>query len=79
MSCLMTFIWNRKQWAVNAGLAGRAPPSRTIKILAWLITAFLVLNTLGNVVSQSPGERALFTPLSFLTALACFVVSISRA
>jgi hypothetical protein len=75
----MTFIWNRKQWAVNAGLAGRAPPSRTIKILAWLITAFLVLNTLGNVVSQSPGERALFTPLSFLTALACFVVSISRA
>jgi len=62
----------------RAGLAGSAPPSRTIRILAWLITGFLVLNTLGNVASQSPGERVLFAPLSFLTAVACLVVAISR-
>ena len=62
----------------RAGLAGSDPPSRTIRILAWLITGFLVLNTLGNVVSPSPGERVVFAPLSFLTAVACFVVAIPR-
>ena len=62
----------------RAGLDGSGPPSRTVKILSWLITAFLVFNTLGNLASQSAGERVLFAPLSLLTAVACLVVSISK-
>jgi hypothetical protein len=62
----------------RAGLVGDAPIPTFIKILSWLITAFLVLNTLGNFVSQSTGEKILFGPISLLLAVACFVVSISK-
>ena len=62
----------------RAGLVGKVPPSKTIKILSWLITAFMVLNTLGNLASQSTGEKILFTPISLLLAVCCFVVSISK-
>lgn len=62
----------------RAGLLGDAPPSRAIKILSWVITAFLVLNTLGNLASQSSGERILFGPISFVLAVSCLVVSISK-
>jgi hypothetical protein len=63
----------------RAGLVGDAPIPTFIKILSWLITAFLVLNTLGNFASQSTGEKILFGPISLLLAVACFVVSISKS
>ena len=47
----------------RAGLVGDGPPSLLIKILSWLITAFMLLNTLGNLPSQSSGERLLLDPL----------------
>jgi hypothetical protein len=62
----------------RAGLIGGDTVPTIIKILSWLITAFMVLNTVGNLASQSSGERVLFTPLSLILAGACFVVSISR-
>ena len=62
----------------RAGLLGDAPPSRTIKVLSWVITAFLLLNTLGNLASQSSGERILFGTISLLLAVSCFVVSFSK-
>lgn len=62
----------------RAGLIGKTPPSRMIKILSWIITAFMVLNTLGNSTSQSSGEKILFTPITFLLIVCCFVVSISK-
>lgn len=62
----------------RAGLVGDAPIPTFIKILSWLVTAFLVLNTLGNFASQSTGEKILFGPISLLLAVACFVVSISK-
>jgi hypothetical protein len=62
----------------RAGLLGDAPPSRTIKVLSWLIKAFLVLNTLGNLASQSSGERILFGTISLLLAVSCFFVSFSK-
>ena len=62
----------------RAGLVGYETIPTTIKILSWFITAFLALNTVGNLASQSIGEKILFAPISFLSALACFVVSISR-
>jgi hypothetical protein len=62
----------------RAGLLGDAPPSGKIKVLSWMITAFLVLNTLGNLASQSSGERILFGSISLLLAVSCFVVSFSK-
>ncbi len=62
----------------RASLAGNTPPSTIIKVLAWLITAFMVLNTLGNLTSLSLNEKLLFTPMTLVLAVACFVVSISE-
>lgn len=62
----------------RAGLIGDAPPSRAIKIMSWVITAFMVLNTLGNLTSQSTAEKLVFAPLTLLLAISCFVVSISK-
>jgi hypothetical protein len=62
----------------RAGLAGRGRPSLAVRILSWLITIFLALNTLGNFASPSSAERFLFGPLTLLLVLACLVVSSSR-
>ena len=62
----------------RAGLFSNSSPSRKIKVLSWMITVFLVLNTLGNLASQSSGERILFGTISLLLAVSCFVVSFSK-
>jgi hypothetical protein len=62
----------------RAGLIAQARPSRPIKVLAWVITGLLILGTLGNLASSSQGERLLFTPLSLLLVLACWLVSASK-
>ncbi|MFN2136096.1 MAG: hypothetical protein ACK2UK_09095 [Candidatus Promineifilaceae bacterium] len=62
----------------RAGLIGDPPPSTVIKILSWVITAFMVLNTLGNLASQSTAEKIVFAPLTILLAICCFIVSISK-
>jgi hypothetical protein len=63
----------------RAGLLGDAPPSRTIKILSWVITAFLFFNTLTNLASLSSEEKILFGPITFVLAVSCFVVSFSKS
>ena len=63
-------------------LLGRASSrgrEMSVRILSWLITAFLALITLSNLASSSTGEKILFTPISFLLAVSCFVVSSSRS
>jgi hypothetical protein len=62
----------------RAGLL-HARPSRLIKILAWVITAFLFLNTLGNFASSSTAEKFIFGSLTLVLAIACLLVSASRS
>ena len=62
----------------RAGLSLHSPPSRLIKFLAWVITGFLVLNTLGNLTSLSSAERLVFGSLSSLLVIACALVSLSK-
>jgi hypothetical protein len=71
---LFIFVIRRR-----AGLAGTPPPSMLIKILSWLITILMILNTLGNLTSQSTAEKIVFAPLTILLAICCFIVSISRS
>jgi hypothetical protein len=61
----------------RVGLDGADRPRRIVKVLSWVITGFLFINTLGNLASQSSGERLVFAPLTFALALACLVVSMS--
>jgi hypothetical protein len=60
-------------WVIlaRADLARPGSGARPIRIAAWAITAFLALNTFGNLMSASPAERMVMTPLSLLLC-ACF-------
>jgi hypothetical protein len=63
----------------RAGLGASVQLSKVLKILAWVITLYLALNTLGNFASSSTGEAMLFGPISLIVTLACLIVSASRA
>jgi hypothetical protein len=61
----------------RAGLVPEAEPSMPIKVLAWVIAVYLILNTVGNFASASAAEAALFGPISLISALACLLVAAS--
>jgi hypothetical protein len=62
----------------RAGLTARGRTSGLIRFLAWVITGYMALNTLGNFASSSTGETLLFGPISVVLALSCLVVAASR-
>jgi hypothetical protein len=62
----------------RAGLVGGEVIPTSIRILSWFITAFLALNTVGNLASRSIGEKLLFGPITLVLAVVCFVVSSSK-
>lgn len=63
----------------RAGLAGKVPIPVFIKVVSWIITAFMAFNTLGNMVSISANEKLIFGPVTFILSVACLLVSASRS
>lgn len=61
----------------RAGLT-RFRVSRGVRIAAFVITAYLALNVVGNLTSPSDAERLLFGPLSAVLVIACGVVASAR-
>ncbi len=41
---------------------------KVLRVVAWIMTGFFMLNTLGNLVSNSGLERIIFTPVTILLA-----------
>ena len=62
----------------RAGLLGSEDISTFIKVVAWVVTAYLAVNTFTNITSQSSLEKIVFIPISNILAIACFIVSIYR-
>jgi hypothetical protein len=54
------------------------PQPTIIRVAAWLVTGYMVLNTLGNFASVSSVERFLFGPMTILLAVTSFIVAASR-
>jgi hypothetical protein len=46
-----------------------------LRILFWVMFALFLLNTLGNLVAKNSIETYIFTPLTFLLAVFCFIVA----
>ncbi|WP_175615567.1 hypothetical protein [Piscibacillus halophilus] len=46
-------------------------------ILVWIITIFLGLSTIANLISQSKKEKLIMTPLSGFTFILCLLISLS--
>ena len=62
----------------RAGLVGNVPIPVFIKVVSWIITAFMAFNTLGNITSLSTNEKLLFGPVTFILTVACLLVSASN-
>lgn len=52
--------------------------TRTINFLLWLIFAYLLLNTVGNLVSSSSVESLVFTPITLVAALLVLRLAIEK-
>ena len=46
-------------------------------VLVWVITIFLGINTIVNLISRSKKERFVMTPLSGLTFILCLFIALS--
>jgi hypothetical protein len=62
----------------RAGLVGTVPIPGWIKVVSWIITAFMAFNTLGNLTSLSTNEKLLFGPITLILTAACLLISASR-
>ncbi len=62
----------------RAGLLGSVPTPTSIRVMAWVVTGFMALNTLGNFASLSSAERLLFGPMTLMLTAACLVVAASQ-
>jgi hypothetical protein len=63
----------------RAGLVGNVPIPVIIRVVSWIITAFMAFNTLGNVTSVSTNEQLIFGPVTFILSVACLFVSASKS
>lgn len=52
--------------------------SRVINLLLWIIFAYLLLNTAGNLASNSSVETLLFTPITIVAALLVVRLAIEK-
>jgi len=62
----------------RAGLLGEGQPSTLIKVLSWVVAAYMVFNLLGNLTSPSLAEKLVFGPITLLLVVSCAVVSLSK-
>jgi hypothetical protein len=62
----------------RAGLIGTIPAPTAIRVMAWVVTAFMSLNTVGNFASVNSIEKLLFGPITIVITIACLIVSASR-
>ena len=52
--------------------------SKVINVLLWVIFAYLLLNTAGNLASSSSLEKLLFTPITIVAAMLVLRLAIGR-
>ena len=61
----------------RAGLVGDGSIPAVIVVASWVISAFMAVNTLGNLTSLSTREKVIFGPITALLTLACLLISAS--
>ena len=67
-------------WVIlaRADIARPGSGARPIRMAAWAITAFLVLNAIGNLMSASALERRIMTPIALVLLACCATVAASK-
>jgi len=71
--CYFTYMIARR-----SGILGTTPPSRLIKIVSWLVTVYLVFNTMMNFLSSSAAERWIFGPITLALVVLTLIININN-
>ncbi len=61
----------------RAGLVGSPPIPTVVSIGAWVVTAYMALNTVGNLAGTSKTEKFLFGSMTLVLMITCLIVSLS--
>lgn len=61
--------------SLRVGWIGGSRPNRAVRIATWLVFAYFLLNTLGNLMGQSGFERFVFAPLTLVLSLLMFRIA----
>jgi len=65
--------------ARRSSVLGTEPPSLLLRVVSWLITAYLFLNSVIYYLSPNPWEKWFFGPLTFILAAISLVISAAKS
>lgn len=71
--CYFTYVIARR-----SGILGTAPPSMLMRILSWLVTAYMVFNTVMNFLSPSPAEKWVFGPITLALVVTTSIINLGK-
>ena len=63
---------------IKAGMIKWRVRAVFITILLWIMFVLFALNTLGNLMSVSLLEKAIFTPFTAILALSCLILALDK-
>jgi len=63
---------------IQAGIIRARISSKLIRGFIWGMLAFFLLNTLGNLASESAFEKAVFTPVTLILSICLLIVALSN-
>ena len=64
--------------AIKAGYLKLKLHATFLKVIFVLMAALFALNTIGNLLAKNELEKLIFTPLTFLLAIFCFRLALSK-
>jgi hypothetical protein len=64
--------------AIKGGYVRAILPAKTMSLALYVFVAIFILNTLGNIFSNSLLEAIIFTPVTFLGAVLCYRIAIEK-
>ncbi|NWG07195.1 MAG: hypothetical protein HXY35_10995 [Chloroflexi bacterium] len=64
--------------AAKTGYVNAGKFAGVVNVLVWLIFAFLLLNTLGNLASGVSAENFIFAPITLILAFCAFRLAIEK-
>ena len=72
--CYFTYMIARR-----SGILGTTPPSRLINMGSWLVTVYLVFNTIMNFLSSSSAERWIFGPITLALVVLTLIINFNKS
>jgi len=70
LNSMFLFISIAKHKQIKLGKSGKF-----INVMLWIMFALFTLNTIGNLFAINSFEKMVFTPITIVLAIACFVLA----